>query len=86
MCIAHTVSKSNISILLVISVCFSLAMHLTIPLLMAKFICEAVTTGMSKFPWIASEEVDSDMGTNALMGSNFDCVSNRSYSRMHGSI
>jgi hypothetical protein len=26
------------------------------------------------------------MGTNALMGSNFDCVSNRSYSRMHGSI
>jgi hypothetical protein len=44
---------------------------------------EAVSSGLVKPQWIASPEMDSDMGTKALMGSNFDRVSNRSFSRMH---
>ena len=44
---------------------------------------EAVSSNMVKPTWIASKEMDSDMGTKALMGSNFDRVSNRSFSRMH---
>ena len=44
---------------------------------------EAVSEGMVKPTWIASPEMDADMGTKALMGSNFDRVSNRSFSRMN---
>jgi hypothetical protein len=44
---------------------------------------EAVSSNMVKPTWIASKEMDSDMGTKALMGSNFDRVSNRSFSRLH---
>ena len=47
---------------------------------------EAVSNNMVKPTWIASEEMDSDMGTKALMGSNFDRVSNRSFSRMYPKI
>ena len=44
---------------------------------------EVVTSGLVKPTWTASQDMDSDMGTKALMGSNFDRVSNRSFSRMH---
>ena len=47
---------------------------------------EAVSNNMVEPTWIASEEMDSDMGTKALMGSNFDRVSNRSFSRMYPKI
>jgi hypothetical protein len=43
---------------------------------------EVVTSGLVKPTWTASRDMDSDMGTKALMGSNFDRVSNRSFSRM----
>jgi hypothetical protein len=33
--------------------------------------------------WISTEEMDSDIGTKALMGSQFDLLSNRTFSRMH---
>jgi hypothetical protein len=44
---------------------------------------ELVADGTVIPTWIASECMDSDMGTKALMGSNYDHVSNRSFSRMH---
>ena len=44
---------------------------------------EAVSDNMVKPTWIASGDMDADMGTKALMGSNFDRVSNRSFSRMN---
>ena len=47
---------------------------------------EAVTSNMVKPTWCASPDMDSDMGTKALMGSNFDRVSNRSLSRMNPTI
>ena len=47
---------------------------------------EAVSSNMVKPTWCASEDMDSDMGTKALMGSNFDRVSNRSFSRMNPTI
>jgi hypothetical protein len=43
---------------------------------------EAVSSNMVKPTWLASPDMDADMGTKALMGSNFDRVSNRSFTRM----
>jgi hypothetical protein len=44
---------------------------------------EVVTSKLIKPTWTGTKDMDSDMGTKALMGSNFDRVSNRSFSRMH---
>ena len=44
---------------------------------------ELVADGTVEPTWIGAESMDSDMGTKPLMGSNFDHVSNRSFSRMH---
>jgi hypothetical protein len=47
---------------------------------------EAVADNMVKPTWIASAEMDADMGTKPLMGSNFDRVSNRSFTRMQENV
>ena len=47
---------------------------------------EAVASNMVKPTWIATAEMDADMGTKALMGSNFDRISNRSFSRMNNNL
>ena len=44
---------------------------------------EVVASGLMKSTWTGTRDMDSDMGTKALMGSNFDRVSNRSFSRMY---
>jgi hypothetical protein len=42
-----------------------------------------VVDGFVKPTWIATEENDADVGTKPLMGSHFDYLSNRQFSRLH---
>ena len=44
---------------------------------------EQVTSGMVEPKWISTVDMPSDIGTKALMGSNFDRISNQTFSRMH---
>jgi hypothetical protein len=42
-----------------------------------------VADGFVKPTWIATEENDADVGTKPLMGSHFDYLSNRQFSRLY---
>jgi hypothetical protein len=47
------------------------------------YLHDQVVAGVIKPTWVATEEMDADIGTKQLKGSLYDYLSNRSFTRQH---